>query len=116
MNDVTIYTKDYCGYSARAKTLLQAKGVAFNEIDVTHDAGLEAEMIARSGRRTVPQVFVGDVHVGGFDDLAALEASCELDPLLARGAGEGDVSVRHHRPIAVGTGSAGDTAAIDAPR
>ena len=83
MTEIEVYTKDYCGYSARAKLLLAAKGVAFTEIDVTHDRKREAEMIARAGgRTTVPQIFIGPRHIGGFDDLAALDASGSLDPLL----------------------------------
>ena len=116
MSDVTIYTKDYCGYCAQAKTLLQAKSVAFTEIDVTHDPDLQAEMMERSGRRTVPQIFVGGEHVGGFDDLAALDASGQLDPLLAHDSGESDVAAQHHRVTIVGTGPTGYTAAIHAAR
>jgi glutaredoxin 3 len=82
MSNVTIYTKDYCGFSARAKALLTDKGVDFTEIDVTEDHVCETEMIERSGRRTVPQIFIEDRHVGGFDDLAALDAKGELEPLL----------------------------------
>lgn len=82
MTRIEVYTKDYCGYSARAKLLLAAKGVAFTEIDVTHDPVREAEMNARSGRDTVPQVFIGARHVGGYDDMAALDAAGGLDPLL----------------------------------
>lgn len=84
MNEVIIYTKDYCGYCAQAKALLQAKRVTFTEIDVTEDSALEAEMIERSGRRTVPQIFIGGVHVGGFDDLTALDAERNLSALDAR--------------------------------
>ena len=86
MNNVTIYTKDYCGFCAAAKSLLRDKGVAFTEIDVTYDDARELEMIERSGRRTVPQTFIDGRHVGGFDDLAALDASGELDRLLGRAA------------------------------
>jgi glutaredoxin 3 len=86
MSNVTIYTKDYCGFCAQAKALLSAKGIDFIEIDVTEDRTLEAEMVERSGRRTVPQIFIDDRHVGGFDDLAALEAKGRLDPLLKREA------------------------------
>ena len=86
MNNVTIYTKDYCGFSAAAKSLLRDKGVAFTEFDVTYDDAQELEMIERSGRYTVPQTFIGERHVGGFDDLAALDASGELDRLLGRAA------------------------------
>jgi len=82
MSDITIYTKDYCPYCARAKALLRATGADFTEIDVTHDAQLQAEMMDRSRRRTVPQVFIDGRHVGGSDDLAALNAAGELDPLL----------------------------------
>jgi glutaredoxin 3 len=80
---VVVYTKDYCGYCLRAKNLLRSKGVAFEEIDIGDDDERCAEMIARSGRRTVPQIFIGDRHVGGSDDLQALNARGELDPLLA---------------------------------
>lgn len=84
MPNILIYTKDYCGYCARAKAMLTAKGAVFTEIDVTHDAGLQAEMIERSGRRTVPQIFIDGRPVGGSDDLAALNSSGELDRLLGR--------------------------------
>ena len=84
MPNIVIYTKDYCGYCARAKSLLTAKGAAYRDIDVTCDAGLQAEMIERSGRRTVPQIFIDGRHIGGSDDLAALNASGELDRLLGR--------------------------------
>lgn len=116
MDEVIVYTKDYCGYCAQAKALLQAKGVTFTEIDVTHDPALESEMIERSGRRTVPQILIHGDHVGGFDDLAALDATGELDRLLARDAAERDVTVKHHRLIILGSGPAGYTAAIYAAR
>jgi glutaredoxin 3 len=84
MNPVTIYTTPWCGYCMAAKRLLGRKGVAFAEIDVAADPGRRAEMVQRAGgRRTVPQIFVGDRHVGGFDDMAALERVGALDPLLA---------------------------------
>ena len=116
MSTITIYTKDYCGYCARAKALLTAKGVDFTEIDVTNDRALEAEMIERSGRRTVPQIFIDDRHVGGFDDLAALDAKGELDPLLSREMQNADTDVQHHRLVILGSGPAGYTAAIYAAR
>lgn len=82
MPTVTIYTTPYCPYCHAAKALLKKKGVAFEEIDV-QDAGLRQQMMLRSnGRRTVPQIFIGDRHVGGFDDLYALDRKGELDPLL----------------------------------
>ena len=82
MTNVTIYTKDYCPYCKRAKALLDRKGTAYTEIDVTHDESLQAEMMVRSQRRTVPQIFVGNLHIGGSDDLIAAEHSGELDRLL----------------------------------
>jgi glutaredoxin 3 len=88
MTDVVIYTRELCGYCTAAKRLLAQKGVAFEEIDATGRPEARAEMIARSGRSTFPQIFVGAVHVGGCDDLYALERSGRLDPLLARVAAE----------------------------
>ncbi len=82
MTNVTIYSKFYCPYCARAKALLDRKGVTYTEIEVAHDPELQAEMIERSKRRTVPQIFFGDRHIGGSDDLQALEESGELDRLL----------------------------------
>jgi glutaredoxin 3 len=83
MARVEIYTKSWCGYCHRAKALLARKGVSFEEIDVTDDPAREQEMIRRSGRRTVPQVFIGGQSVGGSDELAALEAQGRLDGLLS---------------------------------
>jgi glutaredoxin 3 len=82
MTEVTIYTKYYCPYCARAKALLDRKGIAYHEIEVAHDPALQVEMQERSQRRTVPQIFIGDRHIGGSDDLLALERSGELDRLL----------------------------------
>jgi glutaredoxin 3 len=79
---VTIYTSAWCGYCRRAKALLDGKGIAYREIDVDGNRALREEMIARSGRRTVPQVFIGEHHVGGSDDLAAAARTGELDRLL----------------------------------
>lgn len=72
MNTVTIYTKDYCPYCKAAKSLLDDRGISYREIDVEHNPAELKTMIARSGRRTVPQVFFDNDHVGGFDDLSAL--------------------------------------------
>lgn len=84
MKPVEIYTTPLCGYCHAAKRLLTQKGVAFTEIDVSRDAALRSAMVARAGgRRTVPQIFVGDTHVGGCDDLYALDGAGRLDPLLA---------------------------------
>ena len=78
---VTIYTTGWCPYCQRAKHLLTQKNVPFKEIEVD-EGNLREEMAARSGRRTVPQIFIGDRHVGGCDDLYALEGSGELDRLI----------------------------------
>lgn len=83
---VTLYTSAWCGYCMRAKALLDQKGVAYTEIDVDGNRAHREEMIARSGRRTVPQVFIGEHHVGGSDELAAAERSGELDRLLGSAA------------------------------
>lgn len=83
MANVEIYTRDYCYYCRSAKDLLDSKGVAFIEIDTTGKPELRAEMIGRAnGRTTVPQIFIGAIHVGGCDDLHALEAGGRLDALL----------------------------------
>ena len=86
MADVTIYTRMMCGYCAAAKRLLDRKGVAYTEHDASFSPAVREEMIAKSGRTTFPQIFVGDVHVGGCDDLHALESDGKLDELLSRGA------------------------------
>ena len=84
MKQVDIYTSPLCGYCHMAKRLLTEKGVAFNEINVMGDDAARAEMVARApGARTVPQIFIGETHVGGSDDLHALDRKGELDPLLA---------------------------------
>lgn len=87
MPDVMIYTRAMCGYCSAAKRLLESKGVAYTERDASFSPELRREMIARAGgRSTFPQIFVGDVHVGGSDDLHALERQGRLDALLATGA------------------------------
>ena len=84
MSKVEIYTKFFCPFCARAKALLKAKGIEFEEHDISMGGARRAEMLARApGRTTVPQVFVGDTHVGGSDDLAAADRSGQLDALLA---------------------------------
>ena len=80
---VTIYTKPYCPYCMRALSLLEEKGVEVTEIEASSDPDKRREMIERSGRYTYPQIFVGDRHIGGCDDMLALERSGGLDPLLA---------------------------------
>ena len=84
MPPVTIYTTRFCPYCHAAKDLLKGKSVPFDEIDVTGDPAGRAAMVRRAGgRSTVPQIFVGDRHVGGCDDLYDLDTSGQLDPLLA---------------------------------
>jgi glutaredoxin 3 len=81
---IVVYTTPFCGYCSAAKRLLREKGAEFTEIDVMFEPGKRAEMLERSaGRRTVPQIFINERHVGGFDDLNALEQAGELDELLA---------------------------------
>ena len=85
MAKVEIYTSMLCGFCYRAKKLLEQKGAAFNEIDVMLSPGRRREMMARSGgRHSVPQIFIDDQHVGGCDDLYALEADGRLDPRRRR--------------------------------
>jgi len=81
---VTIYTRAMCSYCTRAVSLLERKGADVTELDATCNADLRREMERRSGRRTFPQIFIGDTHVGGCDDLHALERSGRLDALLAK--------------------------------
>lgn len=83
MAKVVIYTRQYCGYCSAAKRLLAAKGVTFEEFDCTEDPALRREMMQKSGRNTFPQIFIDGHHVGGCDDLHALDAAGRLDPLLA---------------------------------
>lgn len=83
MAKVEIYTSLFCGFCHAAKALLKKKGVAYTEFDVMMKPGLRGEMVQRAGgRTTVPQIFIGDTHVGGYDDLAALDAKGKLDALL----------------------------------
>jgi glutaredoxin 3 len=81
-----MYATGWCSYCARARQLLESKGVEFEEIDVDSRPDARGEMSTRSGRRTVPQIFIGETHVGGFDDLYELDASGRLDPMLKTGA------------------------------
>lgn len=86
MQPVEIYTSPLCGFCHAAKRLLNQKGVEFSEIDVLAEPSRKAEMMQRAnGRHTVPQIFVGETHVGGCDDLYDLERSGKLDPLLSAG-------------------------------
>ncbi len=86
---ILVYTSGFCPYCHWAKKLLDKKGVAFNEIRIDRVAGARDEMIEKSGGRlTVPQIFIGAHHVGGFDDMAALDRAGKLDPLLNEVLGE----------------------------
>lgn len=120
MSQIEVYTKDYCPFCTRAKDLLRAKGLAFEETDITRDEGLQLLVQERSGRRTVPQIFIDGQSIGGFDDLAALNASGALDALLAERDGRNRAASankpEHHKLIIVGSGPAGYTAAIYAAR
>ena len=81
---IIMYTKPFCGFCAAAKALLKKKGVAYTEINIGGEAALRDEMIARSARSTVPQISINDEHIGGYDDMAALEKAGELDSRLGR--------------------------------
>jgi glutaredoxin 3 len=84
MADVVIYTRPFCGYCARAISLLTQKGVSFTEIEAGMDPDKRREMNERSGgRNTFPQIFIGDAHIGGCDEMMALERAGKLDPLLS---------------------------------
>lgn len=84
MANVTLYTSPLCGFCHAAKRMLADKGVSYAEIDVAADPSKRQEMMSRAnGRHTVPQIFIGDTHVGGYDDMAALERTGKLDPMLA---------------------------------
>ena len=83
MKPVKVYTTTYCGYCDRAKSLLRRKGVEYEEIDVTGDDEMRMKLVEMSGgMRTVPQIWVGDTHVGGFDNLSELDRSGKLDTML----------------------------------
>lgn len=82
MKKIQMYTTGVCPFCIMAKRLLQQKGASVEEVRIDHDAAARDEMMKITGRRTVPQIFIGDKHVGGFDDLSALERAGQLDPLL----------------------------------
>jgi glutaredoxin 3 len=90
MKSVRIYTTTYCSFCDRAKELLRRKGIAFEEIDVTEDQELRARLVEMTGGlRTVPQIWIGSTHVGGYSDLARLDREGRLDPLLRATAAAG---------------------------
>jgi glutaredoxin 3 len=82
---VRMYATAFCPYCVRARRLLETKGVAWEEISIDGDRERFQEMTLRSNRTTVPQIFIGDIHVGGYDDMAALDRAGKLDPLLGLG-------------------------------
>ncbi|HZF17948.1 MAG TPA: glutaredoxin 3 [Steroidobacteraceae bacterium] len=81
--EILVYTTGWCPFCMRAKALLDRKGFHYRELNVEDDPVLREEMVKRSGRRTVPQIFVGETHVGGFDELHALDRTGRLDPLVS---------------------------------
>lgn len=84
MPEIEIYTQDWCGYCARAKQLLDRKGATYREIDAPHGTPARAEAMTRSGgRSTMPQIFIGGAHIGGCDELMALDRAGKLDTVLA---------------------------------
>ena len=85
MPNVVMYTTTICPYCIRAKNLLQRKGVSYEEINIERDPQMMQECFSRSQRRTVPQIFIDDFHVGGYDDMAEMDAMGKLDPLLGLG-------------------------------
>ena len=92
---VVMYSTAMCPYCVRAKTLLQSKNVDFEEIRIDHDRERMQEMMTRSNRRTVPQIFIDDYHVGGYDDMAELDAYGKLDPLLGQEPHNDEAAVPH---------------------
>ena len=115
MASIVMYKTSWCPYCDRAKNLLTQKGQTWSEIDIEESPDKRAEMIERTGRTSVPQIFVGDVHVGGFDELAALDKAGKLDALLGVKKAE-ERPAEHVKLLIVGSGPAGYTAAIYAGR
>jgi len=114
MPSIVMYSKSWCPYCDRAKALLREKGQSWTEIDIEADPSRRDEMIQRSRRTTVPQIWIGELHVGGFDELADLERRGELDALLGRARARpgGERPAEGVRSLIVGSGPAGYTAAI----
>jgi glutaredoxin 3 len=115
MPAIVMYTKSWCPYCDRAKALLRDKGQSWAEIDIEAQDGRRAEMIERSGRSTVPQIWIGDRHVGGFDELAELERRGELDALLGRAKGPAR-QAEHAKVLIVGMAPPATPRHIHGPR
>jgi len=113
MSDIEIYTKEWCPYCTRAKVLLRSKGLEFREVDITAGGNLEREMVERAGLRTVPQIFIDGQSVGGYDALATLNATGDLDRRLGLVAVD---SRKVYDVAVVGAGPAGLVAALYAAR
>ena len=111
---IEVYSKSWCPYCNKAKALLKAKGLSYKEVDTTHDEVLEHEMVERSQRQTVPQIFIDNVSIGGYDDLAKINATGELDRML--GITAGDDLRQVYDVVIVGAGPAGLSAAMYASR
>lgn len=114
MKKIEIYSKRWCPYCSKAKSLLKSKGFEYEEIDISDGGKVEEEMVERSGRRTVPQTFIDGLSVGGYDDLAGLNAKGELDKLL--GLEPKSVTDKIYDVTVIGAGPAGMSAAIYASR
>ncbi len=119
MPQVEFYTRAWCGFCTRAKALLDRKGVDYTEIDLTRDSAAQQEVVRRSGRRTLPQIFIDGESIGGWSELSAMDERGELDRMLADaggGAGEAPQETGVRKVIIIGSGPAGLTAAIYAAR
>ena len=111
---IEVYSKEWCPYCNKAKALLKSKGLSYSEIDITHDEVREQEMMERSRRQTVPQIFVARQSIGGYDDMAQLNATGELNRMLD--LGESEELQKIYDVVVVEAGPAGLSAAIYAAR